>query len=173
MSSTSSSITHWLSSPPSCPRGEAASAGLPALTSPAPASGTPSPKPLLMLPGHRTTLEVMSQAMRTVALEVRWCSGCSRWPLLLAQSRFHPEKEALAFERCKILKQKSKICRGAAAGGKVCISAAHKCSPRQTQHWWNCPEINRASVLAVHPLWAGLGLLQMCTTKFFLLKTHL
>lgn len=30
-------------------------------------------------------------------------SGCSRWPLLLAQGRFHPWKEALAFETCNVL----------------------------------------------------------------------
>lgn len=30
-------------------------------------------------------------------------SGCSRWPLLLARGRFHPQKEALAFETCNFL----------------------------------------------------------------------
>lgn len=45
-------------------------------------------------------------------------SGCLRWPLLLAQGRFHLWKEALAFETCNedILNQKSKLCGGAEAG---------------------------------------------------------
>lgn len=30
-------------------------------------------------------------------------SACSRWPLLLAQGRFHPWKEALTFETCNVL----------------------------------------------------------------------